>query len=274
MRILLKIVLTVLIVMSVVPAEAQHYIGVRGGYGGGMGRFEPKREMGLLWGMNSGGISWKYYSPEKYVGAVEVDLEMIGQGYKYDLFKDSDSSYQRTINSVNLPIFWQPHFYLFRRVMRVFLNLGVTFSYNFDSYYKYVSKQNGVYEEGKYEMDLIRDNRWSYGLVGGFGMSFLFGRFEALFEGRYYFGYSDILRNVTKYPGNPDRSPIDKINVSMGLYYRLNKEGILAPLSKRAAAKELERSMRLSDQETDVGQKSGRRARKHRVQTLPETLND
>ncbi|MBQ4279074.1 MAG: PorT family protein [Rikenellaceae bacterium] len=230
-----------LALLAALPAAAQHYIGVRGGYGGGSARFEPKRETFLTWGMYSGGLSWKYYSPEKYVGAVEVDLEMLQQGYAYDLRKDGDSSYRRSINSVTLPVIWQPHFYLFRRSMRVFLNLGVTFSYNFNSRYEYVSKMNGVYEEGKYDMELIRDNRWGYGLVGGFGLSVLIGRVEAAFEGRYYFGYADILRNPNKYPGNPQRSPLDKINISMGLYYRLGKGGILAPLSKRAAAKEQER---------------------------------
>ena len=55
------------------------------------------------------------------------------------------------------------------------------------------------------------------------------------FEGRYYFGYSDVLRNGTKYQGNPTHSPLDNINVSMAFYYRLSKEGIRAEAEQRAS---------------------------------------
>ncbi|MFQ8804544.1 MAG: hypothetical protein ACLR8Y_04730 [Alistipes indistinctus] len=65
-------------------------------------------------------------------------------------------------------------------------------------------------------MQLNRDNRFGYGLCGGAGLAFLFGqqrRYEFSVEARYGFGYGDILRNGTKYKGNPDRSPLDNINV-------------------------------------------------------------
>lgn len=42
-----------------------------------------------------------------------------------------------------------------------------------------------------------------------------------LIEGRYYFSYGDIMRNSAVYAGNPVRSPLDNIAVSLGFYYRL-----------------------------------------------------
>ena len=67
--------------------------------------------------------------------------------------------------------------------------------------------------------------------------AFLFGqqrRYEFSVEARYGFGYGDILRNGTKYKGNPDRSPLDNINVFAAFYYRLGKEGIRSAPSAAA----------------------------------------
>ncbi len=71
----------------------------------------------------------------------------------------------------------------------------------------------------------------------GAGLAFLFGqqrRYEFSVEARYGFGYGDILRNGTKYKGNPDRSPLDNINVFAAFYYRLGKEGIRSAPSAAA----------------------------------------
>ena len=205
--------------------RAQHYIGVRGGWGGGSARFTPSRETGTEWGLYSGGISYKFYTAQKFVGAIQADLQYMGRGFMYDLQSKGDTSYHRTINSFELPLMWQPHFYFMQRHGRFFVNLGVYLSYFMDSKYYYKSKRVGIYEQGPYTMKLTRDTRWGYGLCGGAGLSFLIRRFEVAFEGRYYFGYSDVLRNGTKYQGNPTHSPLDNINVSMAFYYRLSKEG-------------------------------------------------
>ena len=69
----------------------------------------------------------------------------------------------------------------------------------------------------------IRDNKMGYGLVAGAGLGFYVGRFEFVVEARYWFGYSDILKNHTKYEGNPMRSPMDQLNLSLGVFYRLGK---------------------------------------------------
>lgn len=220
--------------------HAQHYIGVRGGWGGGSARFTPARETRLEWGLYSGGLSYKFYTAQKYVGGIQADLQYMGRGFAYDLQSKSDSSYHRTINSFELPFMWQPHIYVFQRHGRIFLNLGVYLSYMGGSEYYYKSKKAGIYEEGPYQKQVTRDARWGYGLCGGAGIGFLIRRFEIAVEGRYYFGYSDVLRNGTKYQGNPTHSPLDNINISLALYYRLSKEGIRSAPSRGVAQRMLE----------------------------------
>ena len=138
-----------------------------------------------------------------------------------------------------LPIVWQPHVYMFRNHVRVYLEAAATFSYNFSSTYENEqARANGSSDwKGTYDFKLPRDNRWGYGLAGGGGIAFLIRRFELNFRVRYYFGYSDIVRNRNKYADNtgdgsenpfwatPLRSPLDNLTISVGLNYRFNKQG-------------------------------------------------
>ena len=236
MRRLGYIMLLAVVAMGVSEASAQHYVGVRAGYGGATSRFYPDRDMKYLWGLYNGGISWKYYSRERVVGAVQVDVELLQRGYKIKESSYADTSYYiRRLNSVIVPFAWQPHVYFFDRKLRVYFNAAVTLSYNFDATEEYTSQLNSPqkpnYDERKYDFILNRDNRFGYGLMGGLGFGYLTGRFEFFFEGRYHFGYADIMRNLNIYPGNPLRSPLDNINFSFGAYYRLGKGDILAPRS-------------------------------------------
>ncbi len=230
-----RLLFCLLLLICADSLSAQHYIGVMGGWGGGMARFKPAKETGIEWGLYAGGLSYKFYSETKYVGGIEIDLLFKQKGFNYDESFGSDESYHRTINSIEIPLIWQPHFYLFQRRARFFINLGIQASYNLNSTYSRQSKTNGVIESGTYTMQLNRDNRFDYGLCGGAGLAFLLGpqrRVEFSIEARYGFGYGDILRNPTKYKGNPDRSPLDNINVFAAVYYRLGKGGIRSAASK------------------------------------------
>lgn len=230
-----RLLFCLLLVMFAGSASAQHYIGIMGGWGGGMARFKPAKETGMEWGLYAGGLSYKFYSETKYVGGIEIDMLFKQKGFNYDISFGSDESYHRVVNSIEIPLIWQPHFYLFQRRARFFINLGIQASYNLSSTYARKSKTNGVIESGTYPMQLNRDNRFDYGLCGGAGLAFLLGpqrRVEFSVEARYGFGYGDILRNPNKYKGNPDRSPLDNINVFAAVYYRLGKGGIRSAASK------------------------------------------
>ncbi len=242
-------------------ASAQHTLGFTVGYGMANGRFQPKQEMKAQWGMYGGGLSWRYYGKQRFVGGFGVDLEFLQQGFAYAMNASQveDPSeyiyYKRRINSVVLPVVWQPHAYLFRRRIRLYLEAAATFSYNISSTYENeAARDRGNADwEGDYTFKTARDNRWGYGLAGGAGMAFLIKRFELNFRVRYYFGYSDIVRNRNKYADNADdgpenpfyatplRSPLDNLQISVGLSYRFNKEGFDSwkPRPKREKGKEV-----------------------------------
>lgn len=245
----------------VTSATAQHTLGFVAGYGMATGRMDPKVEKRAQWGVYSGGLTWRYYGQQRFVGGFGVDLEFIQQGYSFatnsSLVEDKADFlyYSRKINSVMLPIVWQPHFYMLRKHVRVYMEAAVTFSYNFSSTYKNEEAHaNGTPGwEGTYNFKLSRDNRWGYGLAGGGGIAVLIKRYELNFRVRYYFGLSDIVRNRNRYSGNvtdgpenpfpatPMRSPLDNLSISVGLSYRFNKEGFETwkPRPKREKNKEV-----------------------------------
>lgn len=233
------------VLFGATSVRAQHTLGFTAGYGMGTGRFQPKQEMRTVWGLYSGGLTWRYYGSQRVVGAFGLDLEFIQQGFSYAMNTSQVEDrkdyiyYTRHINSVMLPVVWAPHFYMFRNHVRVYLEAAATFTYNFSSTYENAQAQaSGASDwRGDYGFKAPRDNRWGYGLAGGGGIAFLMGRFELNFRARYYYGLSDIVRNRNRYADNssdgpenpfwstPMRSPLDNIMISVGLNYRFNKEG-------------------------------------------------
>ncbi len=225
-----------LLCVTTTPAHSQHYLGVKGGWGLATGRFSPSEYTEWLVGTWSGGVAWKYYSDAKMnidgfafrLGALTAELEFMERGYQYRLSRGSDNMYRRRINSLSLPLIWQPNFY-FPPNWRIIISAGVGVQYNFSSTEYQVSYKDGVLSSSPYEMKFVRDNPFTYGLVAGAGLNYIFGdgRMEILFEVRYHFGYGDILRNASIYPGNPQRSPIDNLNVNIGFFIRLGKSTLV-----------------------------------------------
>lgn len=243
-KIVLKTLFLALAIGFALSASAQHTFGVSGGMGAATARFYPQQEMKMLMGGTNFGLSWRYYSLPRFVGAVGIDLEYMQRGFSYGYSYSLSTSpkgeeirdysyYTRRLNSIMLPIIWQPHVYLAKNHLRLYLEAALTFSYNFGGDYEY--DDTGV--KDSYNWRLERDNRWNYGLAGGGGFALLFGRYELGVRARYYFGYADLMRNMNKYYDNatdglenpfnqtPMRSPIDNINLSITLAYRFNKEG-------------------------------------------------
>jgi len=220
------------VVLTCHSLHAQQYVGAKIGYGGGTVRLFPEPEIAYVWQYKNCGVSWKYYSAERVVGAVQVDLEWMERGYEIrnQVVGGDSTSYFRRLNTVNIPFSWQPHIYFFKRHLRVFLNAGINLSYNFGSTEKRLSSKGEVLFDRKWEMKATRDNRLGYGLSGGVGFGLLYGQLEYFLEGRYYFSYSDILKNRNIYKDNfYVRSQLDNVNFSIGVFYRFGKGRILAP---------------------------------------------
>ena len=256
MRRFLKI-LTLALVLSVawvVESRAQHTVAVTGGSGFATARPYPAQEMKIIWGTYQAGFSWRYYSPQRFIACFGIDFELLQRGFSFapypHLYEDKKDYkyYTRTLNSFIIPIVWQPHFYLFKKHLRVYLEAAPTFSFNFASKFhndeKYSINIDGSVDapiSGKYEFRTERDNRFSFGLRAGLGFDLIFGQVEVGVRGMYDFGYSDILRNRNKYydngldsvtkPGEnpfyytPLRSPLDNLTISMKVGFRIGKAG-------------------------------------------------
>ena len=256
MKRFIKIVAFVFIlsVVAVSESSAQHTIAVTGGSGFATARPYPDQVMKPIWGTYQAGFSWRYYSMPRFIACFGIDVELLQRGfsfapypYKYETKKEY-RYYTRTLNSIMIPIVWQPHFYLFKKHLRVYLEAAPTFSFNFASKFhndeKHSININGTVDapiSGKYEFRTERDNRFSYGLRGGAGFDLIFGQFEFGVRAMYDFGYSDILRNRNKYYSNnldsitkpgenpfyytPLRSPLDNLTISVKLGFRIGKAG-------------------------------------------------
>lgn len=242
-------------------ASAQHTLGFIAGYGMANGRFQPQQEMRALWGMYSGGLTWRYYGRQRFVGGFGVDLEFQQSGFSFATNSSQVEEkkdylyYTRHVNTLVMPVVWQPHFYMIRNHVRVYFEAAATFSYNLSSTYENEqAKRRGEADwRGDYRFKTPRDSRWGYGLAGGGGIAFLIRRYELNFRVRYYFGYSDIVRNRNRYadggidgpenpfPATPMRSPLDNLTISVGLNYRFNKEGFETwkPRPKRSKNREV-----------------------------------
>ena len=256
MKRLVKILTLVLALSVVVVAEssAQHTIAVTGGTGFATARPYPAQEMKPIWGTYQAGFSWRYYSMPRFVACFGIDVELLQRGFSFAPYpylyenKKDYKYYTRKLNSIMVPIVWQPHFYLFKKHLRVYLEAAPTFSFNFSSKFhndeKYSIKLDGSVSapiSGEYEFRAERDNRFSYGLRGGAGFDLIFGQIEVGVRAMYDFGFSDILRNRTKYYGNqldsetkpgenpfyytPLRSPLDNLTISMKVGFRIGKAG-------------------------------------------------
>ena len=94
----------------------------------------------MLFGTADMGLSWRYYSLPRFVGAVGADLEFIQRGfsygYAYSLVPDEKGNeqrqyyyYTRRLNSVMLPLVWQPHVYLMKNQKSCMIGRMVRASY-------------------------------------------------------------------------------------------------------------------------------------------------
>lgn len=278
-RTLLVVALTLMATLCCERATAQHTLTATGGIGSSYVRFYPTEVTEWMWSMptlHNGstprplynvGLAWRYYSDKpRFVGAVGVDLEFIERGYRYGYdftttFEGEGDDrkeirhykfYNRRVNTLMLPLVWQPHVYALKNRLRFFIEAALVLSFNISSDYRYDDDANPnvvhiPMASGVYNWKTPRDNRFGYGLSGGAGFALLFGQVEVGFKAKYNFGYSDILKNRNKYYSNstdvvysetgrkllvenpfyynPLRSPIDCLTFSLTLGWRFDARG-------------------------------------------------
>lgn len=261
-----RIILSVTLLLATTVLHAQHTFGVMGGYGTASEAIYPAVTGRTMYGLPNAGVSWRTYSSQQVVGCFGLDLQYIQRGFSFSPYTSTGADdetveldyYTRKINTLMVPIVWQPHFYMLERRVRVFFEAAVTFSYDFSSTYNndYArqlmldagGEDDGSYG-GKYDYMTARDNRFGYGLAGGGGLALLLGRIEILARARYYFGLSDVVRNRNKYYSNmidgsenpfstsPVRSSINNFIINFGVNYHFGPEGFASWDVKKVKAK-------------------------------------
>ncbi len=245
------LIILIALVTIVTSASAQHTFGVVAGYGSGKIRAYPAIETRSVYGYYSAGVSWRHYTKERYAGGFGIDLEFVQRGFAYAPYTTTNNNdgenygkellyYTRNINSIMMPILWQPHVYAFNNHVRIYAEAALNLSYDLSSdYYDALSESYGYVDDfkGEYNYKTARDNRFGYGLAGGAGITYLAGRIEIGASARYYFGYSDVVKSRTKYYNKGDdttenpftytpiRSPLDNLMFRVGVSYRFSTHG-------------------------------------------------
>ena len=129
-------------VVMTTESKAQHTIAITGGTGFATARPYPAEQMKMIWGTYQVGISWRYYSLPRMLACFGIDVELLQRGFSFAPFayyyqdKKDYKYYTRTINSIVIPIVWQPHIYLFKKHLRVYIEAAPTVSFNFASKFR------------------------------------------------------------------------------------------------------------------------------------------
>jgi len=81
-RLLVIAMVALFAVMLPTKSVAQHTLTLTGGTGVATARFYPSEETKWMWGSETFGLSWRFYSEKpRFVGAVGVDLEYLERGF-------------------------------------------------------------------------------------------------------------------------------------------------------------------------------------------------
>jgi hypothetical protein len=226
-----KKILILLLVILPFAVQSQLHVGIRGGYSISSVAFIPSYKQHSLydWPFDAG-IVFKYFDLE-YFG-FQGEINVTQRGYRLPLSDentlDDIKHYKRISTYAEIPLFMQ----IRAKYNNIFIhfNAGVTASYMINSYHG--SDTSGVYHMQKYEMNILRDNSFDYGLMGGLGIGydFKFGTIQV--EARYHYGLGDLYYH--KFEGNPMRSPMRLQNISFTYLYNIS-----SLFEKRKEAKQI-----------------------------------
>lgn len=217
--------LILLLAILPITAQSQLHIGVRGGYNISSVAFTPSNKQRAVYDwLFDGGIVFKYFDLQ-YFG-FQGEINVTQRGYRLPL--SDENHYKRISTYAEVPIFMQvraKHNNFFMH-----FNAGVSASYMLSS--SHGSDTSGVYQMHKYNINILRDNPFDYGLMGGVGIGydFKFGTIQV--EARFHFGLGDLY--YYKFEGNPAQSPVRVQNISFTYLYNIS-----SLFERRKEAKEI-----------------------------------
>ena len=147
-----------------------------------------------------GGVSAKYIT-QKHLGLI-VEANYSRRGWQEEYDEESDFSYTRTLNYIEVP--FMTHIY-FGNKTRFIINAGPQISLLLNDRQEMSSALAADIEDritldpeapiGVQYVSFGELNRFDYGIVGGIGMEVQTGIGNFDLEGRYYFGLGDVFES-------------------------------------------------------------------------------
>ncbi len=194
---------------------SQTFFGIKTGYTISTVSFNPDNKSVLLPGQQLElGLVVKYFDA-KYVG-FQGEIYMTNRGYKAP-YKET-WNIKRVNNYIELPIFIQ--FNLDLSFVKLHVQAGPYASYLISAKEGYDS--TGVWKMKDVKFNILRDNRFDYGLLGGIGLSHEFGRSVIQAEVRIGYGFADLYDYT--YPNMPKESKAIVQSVNLCYLYNLSKK--------------------------------------------------
>jgi hypothetical protein len=208
-----KTLLLLFLLTISVASFSQLHVGLRGGYSISSVDFIPDyKQRPVYERLFDAGLVFKYFDLQYFGFQGEVNLTQ--RGYRLPL--GDEKHYKRISTYAEIPLFMQvraKHNNIF-----IHFNAGVTASYMLRS----VEGDNltGSYQMSTYETNILRDNRFDYGLMGGLGVGYDFSWGTIQVEARFHYGLGDLY--YYKFEDNPTRSPARVQNISFTYLYNIS----------------------------------------------------
>jgi len=162
------------------------------------------------------GVIFKYYD-DKYAG-LQGEVNFTQRGYNIP-FKETNQL-RHVSNYVEVPLFFQLHLNL-SGGLYVHAGAGCYAAFLLSS--KQGTDTTGTMVLTDYTLNILRDNRFDYGLIGGGGLSYEFRWGVIQVEARVAYGYGDLYKYV--YTGMPQQSKAVVQNFSFSYMYNISKLG-------------------------------------------------
>lgn len=211
---MIKRILFILLVFIPVFGWAQLYIGVKAGYSPlSTVTFKPSKNATSFYGDSPDfGIIVKYYN-QKWFG-LQAEFNFTQRGYNTPY--NDEYKFRRINNYIEMPFYTQLRFNL----AGVHLHAQAGF---FVAYL--INAKQGVDTTGAmvlepYSLDMLRDNRFDYGLVAGGGISKEFKWGVIQIDVRILYGYGDLFKHT--YKDMPEQSKAIIQNVSISYLFNIS----------------------------------------------------
>ncbi len=208
----MKRALFILLLVSPIFVFGQTHIGIRSAYSVSGVSFNPSLDQRLLYGTYDAGILIRHYNL-KYVG-FQGEINLSQRGFRIPI--NDTVQFKRKNSYLEIPIFMQVKFQNKRFIVQ--FQAGCYGAYLLSS--SVGNNETGSYKMSNYKFNILKDNRFDYGLVGSAGLGVNISSISLIAEYRLYYGLADLYRHT--YPDNPRQS--QQISQGIGVSLMFNPQ--------------------------------------------------